>query len=65
MPYTVDNHLLEDLFAGQMVPAYKIYSQMQNACGIQHYAMNALLYLQTIKEKYVAVYNEFITQLQI
>ena len=25
----------------------------------------ALLYLHTIKEKYIAVYNEFITQLQI
>ena len=36
---------------------------MQNACSVQHYVMNALLYLHTIKEKYIAVYNEFITQL--
>ena len=36
---------------------------MQNACGVQHYMTNALLYLHTIKEKYIAVYNEFITQL--
>ena len=36
---------------------------MQNTCGVQHYVMNALLYLCTIKEKYIAVYNEFITQL--
>ena len=38
---------------------------MQNASSVQHYVMNALLYLCTIKEKYIAVYNEFITQLQI
>ena len=57
--------LVENLFAGQMVQAYKLYSQMQNAHGLQHYAMNALLYLYTIKEKYIEVYNEFITQLWI
>ena len=33
--------------------------------GVQHYMMNALFYLCTIKEKYIAVYNEFITQLCI
>ena len=57
--------LVEDLFAGQKVAAYEIYSKIQNACSIQHYMMNALLYLHTIKEKYIAVYNEFITQLHI
>ena len=57
--------LVEDLFTGQKVAAYEIYSKMQNACSIQHYMMNALLYLCTIKEKYIAVYNEFITQLCI
>ena len=57
--------LIEELFTGQKVAAYEIYSQMQNACGVQHYVMNALLYLCTIKEKYIAVYNEFITQLHI
>ena len=54
--------LVENLFTGQTV---QLYSQMQNAHSVQHYAMNALLYLQTIKEKYITVYNEFITQLQI
>ena len=44
---------------------YETYSQMQNAHGVQHYMTNALLYLHTIKEKYIAVYNEFITQLHI
>ena len=38
---------------------------MQNACDVQHYMMNALLYLCTIKEKYIVVYNEFTTQLHI
>ena len=57
--------LVEELFAGQNIAAYENYSKMQNACGVQHYIMNALLYLCTIKEKYIVVYNEFITQLRI
>ena len=57
--------LVEQLFAGQQVAAYQIYSKMQDACGVQHYVTNLLLYLQTIKEKYIVVYNEFITQLPI
>ena len=57
--------LVEQLFAGQQVAAYKIYLKMQNACSVQHYVMITLLYLYTIKEKYIAVYNEFITQLHI
>ena len=40
--------LVENLFTGQTASAYKIYLQMQNACGVQHYMMNALLYLCTI-----------------
>ena len=40
-----------------------MYSQMQHVHGVQHCMMNALLYIHTIKEKYIAVYNEFITQL--
>ena len=57
--------LMEQLFAGQQVVAYQIYSKMYDACGVQHYVTNLLLYLQTMKEKYVAVYNKFIIQLQI
>ena len=49
--------LVEQLFAGQQVAAYQIYSQMQDACGVQHYVTNSLLYLQTVKEKYITVYN--------
>ena len=57
--------LVENLFTGQKVAAYEIYSKMQNAHGVQNYVMNALLYLHTIKEKYIVVCNEFITQLCI
>ena len=57
--------LVEQLFTGQQVVAYQIYSKMHDTHGIQHYVTNSLLYLQTIKEKYIAVYNEFITQMQI
>ena len=57
--------LVEELFAGQKVAAYEVYSKMQYACSVQHYIMNALLYLHTIKEKYIAVFNEFIIQLHI
>ena len=37
--------LVEQLFAGQQVVAYQIYSKMQDARGVQHYITNSLLYL--------------------
>ena len=40
--------LIENLFTVQTAAAYKIYSQMYNAHGIQHYAISSLLYLCTI-----------------
>ena len=57
--------LYESLFASQTSPAYEVYSQMHGACGIQHYAVNSMLYLHTIKDKYIKIYNEFILQLCI
>ena len=57
--------LIENLFAGQTASAYEIYSQMHNTCSIQHYAISSLLYLHTIKDKYIAIYNEFISKLWI
>ena len=57
--------LIENLFAGQTTAAYEIYSQMHDTHGIQHYAISSLLYLHTIKDKYIAIYNEFISQLRI
>ena len=38
---------------------------MQDTHSVQHYITNSLLYLCTIKEKYIAVYNEFIIELWI
>ena len=31
--------------------------------GIQHYAINSMLYLRTIKDKYIEMYSKFISQL--
>ena len=36
---------------------------MHGDYGIQHYDINSMPYLRTIKDKYIEVYNEFITQL--
>ena len=57
--------LYESLFASQASAVYEAYSQMHGACGIQHYAVNSMLYLCMIKEKYIEIYNEFISQLHI
>ena len=38
---------------------------MHDSCGIQHYAVNLMLYLRTIKDKYIEICNEFISQLCI
>ena len=56
--------LNEKLFAGQLgtVMIKPIYTNIQ---GIQHYSINSLLYLRTIKEKCVLMYKEFIMQLHI
>ena len=53
--------LYENLFAGMTSAAYKSYLQMHGSCGIQHYAVNLMLYLRTIKDKYIEIYNEFIS----
>ena len=55
--------LCEKLFAGQITQAYEYYSQMHGDYGIQQYAINSMLYLRIIKEKYTEMYNEFISQL--
>ena len=52
--------LYEGLFAGQTSAAYEAYLQMHGTCRIQHYTVNAMLYLQMIKDKYIEIYNEFI-----
>ena len=57
--------LYESLFTGKTSAAYEYYSQMHGKWGIQHYAINSILYLRTIKDKYIEIYNEFISQLHI
>ena len=57
--------LYESLFAGQSSAAYEAYSQMHGTHSIQHYMVNSMLYLCTIKDKYIEIYNEFILQLCI
>ena len=57
--------MYESLFACQASAAYETYSQMHGTHSIQHYVVNSMLYLHTIKEKYIEIYNEFISQLCI
>ena len=63
MYYIANNHLMKVYFAGKTSAAYEFYSQMDGAWGIQHYAINSMLYLRTIKVKYIEIYNKFISQL--
>ena len=55
--------MYEKLFAGQVIKAFEYYSQANGDCGIQHYAINSMLYLRMIKDKYIEIYNNFISQL--
>ena len=53
----------EKLFAGQLTAVYRWYINSHSNQGVQHYAINSLLYLRMIKDKYVEMYNEFKKQL--
>ena len=53
--------LIEGSFEGKSAAAYESYSQMHGQCDIQHYAINSMLYLHTIKDKYIEIYNKFIS----
>ena len=57
--------LYENLFAGKASATYKFYLQIHVSCGIQLYAVNSMLYLRTIKDKHIEIYNKFILQLCI
>ena len=54
----------ERLFAGQQ-SSLTLRSLYAHSLGLHHYSINSLLYLRTIQDKYVALYRELITQLQI
>ena len=53
-------HYLQDSKAQYLCDQY-----MQMHKASQHYSINSLLYLRMIKDKYVLLYKEFITQLHI
>ena len=57
--------MYKSIFAGRISAAYEYYSQMHGKQGVQHYAINSMLYLRTIKDKYIVIYNEYISQLHI
>ena len=57
---TLDNKL----FAEQQ-DTLTLQSLYGNAGGKQHYSKNSLLYLKTVKDKYVLLYKELIMQLHI
>ena len=52
----------EKLFAGEHNPTLFRLLYM-DALGIQQYAINTLLFLRVIQDKYISLYRELITQL--
>ena len=59
---TTSSH--ERLFAGQQ-SSLTLKSLYAHSLGLHHYSINSLLYRRTIEDKYIALYGELITQLQI
>ena len=53
---------IEKLFAAELNEAY---TWCVNAPNIQEYVIDSLLYLRTVRDKYIQMYKEFITQLCI
>ena len=53
----------EKLFAGEHNPAIFRLLYM-DALGIQQYALNSLLFLRVVQDKYISLYKELITQLK-
>ena len=47
--------MYEGLFAGRTSATYEYYSQMHGEQGIQHYAINSMLYLRMIKDKHIEI----------
>ena len=51
----------EKLFSGQIENWYNYYL---SSSGMQHYTINSLLFLTTVREKYVKMYERFLNQLR-
>ena len=54
----------ERLFAGKQ-NSLTLRSLYANSLGLHHYSINSLLHLRTVQDKYIALYRELITQLNI
>ena len=52
----------EKLFVGKLNDWYQWYLSKD---GVGHYAINYLLYITTMREKYIKIYERFISQLQM
>ena len=51
----------EKLLSGQIENWYNYYS---SSSGMQHYAINSLLFLTTVREKYVKMYKRFLNKVR-
>ena len=51
----------ERLYAGHVNKWFEMYSASQ---GANYYAIHSLLYLRTIQEKYIKMYERFVNQLK-
>ena len=51
----------EQLYSGQMNKWFEMYSSSH---GVNYYAINSLLYLRTIQERYIKMYKRFVNQLK-
>ena len=51
----------EILYAGHVNKWFEMYSPSH---GANHYAIHSLLYLRTIQEKYIKMYERFVNQLK-
>ena len=63
MVHKMNNRSLwyEKLYAGQVNDWYDKYAVSQ---GVNNYAIHSLLYLRTIQEKYIKMYERFVNQLK-
>ena len=52
---------MKKYFAGWIDNWYRYYL---SSTGVQHYAINSLLFLTTVREKYVKMYERFLNQLR-
>ena len=54
----------ERFFTGQHSPSV-FRTLYAHSLGLHHYSINSLLYIRTIRDKYITLYRELITQLYI